>query len=73
MGSDYRRMDQTGFATDVMDISTPTLFRVYPALVQHDIQHLGTPVHPRVRRFPGPNIPANAWVHRFYKGEWETF
>lgn len=65
----YWSMDQTEFATDLMYKSPAALASIYPALVQHGLQHFGTP---EVLRFLGRNVPAHGHVHRLYKGEVET-
>ena len=65
----YWSMDQSEYATDVMFKSPAALARIYPALVQHGLQHFGTP---EVMRFLGRTVPAHGHVHRLYKGEVET-
>lgn len=65
----YWSLDQTEYATDLLFKSPAALARIYPALVQHGIQHFGTP---EVLRFLGRTVPAHGRVHRRYLGEVET-
>ena len=65
----YWSMDQTEYATDLLFKRPGTLAAIYPSLVQHGLQHFGTP---EVLRFLGRTVPAHGHVHRLYKGEVET-
>lgn len=65
----YWSVDQSEYATDFMFRSPGALAAIYPPLVQHGIQHCGSP---EVLRFLGRAVPAHGRVHRLYKGEVET-
>ena len=65
----YWSIDQSEFATDLMFKSPAALAAIYPQLVQHGIQHCGSP---EVLRFLGRTVPVHGRVHRSYQGEVET-
>ena len=65
----YWSVDESEWATDVMFRSSRALAELYPRLIQHGMQHLGSR---EVMRFLGRRVPAQGGVHGRFEGEVST-
>jgi hypothetical protein len=68
-GGYYWSMDESEWATDVMFRSAARLAAVYPRLIRHGVEHLGSR---EVMRFLGRKVPAQGGVHGKFAGEVTT-
>jgi hypothetical protein len=62
-------MDESEWATDVMFRSAARLAAVYPRLIRHGVEHLGSR---EVMRFLGRKVPAHGGVYGTFAGEVTT-
>jgi hypothetical protein len=62
----YWSVDESEWASDVIFRSPAELAALYPRLIQHGMQHLGSR---EVMRFLGHRVPAQGGVHGGFEGE----
>lgn len=62
----YWSVDESEWATDVIFRSPAVLAAMYPRLIQHGMQHLGSR---EVMRFLGRKVPTYGGVNRHFQGE----
>jgi hypothetical protein len=62
----YWSLEESEWATDVMFRSAGTLSKLYPNLIRHGMEHLGSS---DVMRFLGHRLPASGRVHPHFAGE----
>ncbi len=65
----YWSVDESEWATDVMFRSAGHLAELYPRLIRHGVEHLGSR---EVMRFLGRRVPARGGVHGKFAGEVTT-
>jgi hypothetical protein len=62
----YWSAEESEWASDVMFDSVPSLAALYPRLIRHGIEHLGSP---DVMRFLGRKLPSHGGVNGHFTGE----
>jgi hypothetical protein len=65
----YWSVDESEWASDVIFRSPAALARLYPLLIQHGMQHLGSR---EVMRFLGRRVPLKGGVNAHFEGEVST-